>query len=844
MTTPTFESITDALAHKLLLADGAMGTMLHAQNLTVADFGGEDTNGCNEYLNISAPHAVKKVHDDYLAAGADIIQTNTFGATPVVLSEYGLESQAEAINLAAATLARSCADQFSTVEKPRYVYGSMGPTTKSLSLTGGISFADMADGYRLQARGLIQGGVDYLLLETAMDTLNLKAAYCGATQAFTELNITIPVAVSVTIETMGTMLAGQNIEALYTAVSHMNPIYVGLNCATGPDMMLPHLHALNAIARTRIAIMPNAGMPDENGHYPETPQSLAEKVKHIIELGLVNVIGGCCGTTPAHIQALSGLLALAPRTFVPKEASRISGLVAIDIVENKRPYLVGERTNVIGSKAFRELIAAEKFDEATDIARRQVNNGAHIIDVCLSNPDRDEQSDMDRFLEKCAKLIRLPLMVDSQNAKSVETAFRRIQGKCVLNSVNMEENGKFIHELAPLIKQYGAMVVIGCIEDRPAIGADEKMRIARHAYSLLKDTYHIPDEDMIFDTLVFPCATGEQSYIGSARQTIEAIRMIKTEWPNVKTVLGVSNVSFGLPLAGREVLNMVFLDEAVKAGLDMAIVNAEKMRDIADIPEDEIRLCRNLLYAVPDQTPDPIAEFAAHFREKKTTKLESNVHRTWQEQLTWNIIEGTRDGMNTALTEGLKILSPLAIINGPLMAGMDQVGQRFNANDMIVAEVLQSAEVMKSATAFLEPFMDKASRASRGKIVIATVKGDVHDIGKNLVRIIFSNNGYEVIDLGINCPAENLISAYNEHQPDAIGLSSLLVKSAQEMVHIAGELAAANIAVPLLIGGAALSLRFATEKVQPAYSKGPVHYCKDAMSGFATIQEVTGNVRV
>ncbi len=839
-------SIHEALANRVLLIDGSMGTLLQQQGLSANDFGGEKYNGCNEHLVLTRPDIVTLVHESYLKAGADIIETNTFGATPLVLLDYNLESKAYEINFAAAQLAKKACKVYSTSIKPRFVAGSMGPTTKSLSLTGGVTFNELIASYRSQAIPLINGGCDYLLLETAMDTLNLKAAYCGISEAFRDVGKSLPIAISVTIEATGTMLAGQDIEAVYYSLEHIKPLYFGINCAMGPAQMKTHIHRLATVSQFPIALVPNAGMPDANGNYQETPALFSKIIEEYLVNGWLNIVGGCCGTTPEHISRLQEVIASLPskaRINVSKnELTALAGLETLYLSSDERPYFVGERANVIGSRAFKDLISAQKFDAAADVARNQIKNGAHIIDICVSNPDRDEIADIYEVVSRLAKVVKIPLMIDSQNPKTVEIAFQLIQGKCVLNSINLENDGKTLHELMPLVKHYGAAVVVGCIKDDMALTAESKLAIAKDAYTILQTQYNIAEIDILFDPLVFPCATGDQKYLGSGKETIEGIRLIKQTFPACKTVLGISNISFGLPLAGREALNSAFLYHCTLAGLDVAIVHVEKIRRYSSLSHEEKQLCDHLLF---NQGQDPIAAFVAFYREKKTVAQTVFIH--WEtlslpDRINRHLIEGTQEYLTETMDIGLKTYAPLELVNGLLLQGMAKVGQLFNANQLIVAEVLQSAEVMKAAVTYLEQFMDQTQNSSRATMLLATVKGDVHDIGKNLVNIIFSNNGYKVIDIGIKCDAENIVAACVKHNPDLIGLSGLLVKSALQMETTAHDLKAAGISVPLLVGGAALSQTFTQTRIATAYN-GSVYYCKDAMAGLAIAMELTASAK-
>ncbi|MFM1655485.1 methionine synthase [Brevibacillus sp. B_LB10_24] len=826
MSKPSFQ---EQLCRKILILDGAMGTMLQQADLTAKDFGGEEYEGCNEILNLTRPDVIRSIHEKYLEAGADIIETNTFGATTVVLAEYDLQEKDEEINIEAARIARAAADAASTPEWPRYVAGSMGPTTKTLSLTGGVTFEGLVETYYRQAKALMIGGVDVLLLETSQDTLNVKAGGIGIRQAFSELGREVPVMISGTIEPMGTTLAGQNIEAFYVSIEHLKPVSVGLNCATGPEFMRDHLRTLADLSGCGVSCYPNAGLPDENGHYHESPQSLAAKMAAFAERGWLNIAGGCCGTTPEHIKAMAEALSgYEPRPLESKPLAAVSGIDVVYVEEDNRPLLVGERTNVIGSKKFRDLIAAGQYEEASDVARAQVKRGAHVIDVCLADPDRDELKDMENFLGYVVKKVKAPLMIDSTDAEVLELGLKFSQGKAIINSINLEDGLKRFEEVVPLIHRYGAAVVVGTIEESGmAVTRERKLEVAKRSYDLLVNQFGVKPQDIIFDPLVFPVGTGDEQYIGSALETVEGIRLIKQEMPECKTILGVSNVSFGLPPAGREVLNAVFLYHTTLAGLDYAIVNTEKLERYASIPQEERELAEALLFRTNDET---LAAFTDFYRQKKVVVKKEASTLTLEERLANYVVEGSKEGLIPDLEEALKKYAPLDIINGPMMAGMEEVGRLFNANQLIVAEVLQSAEVMKAAVAFLEPLMEKTESATKGKVLLATVKGDVHDIGKNLVEIILSNNGYNVVNLGIKVPPEQLIAACRSEKPDIVGLSGLLVKSAQQMVVTAQDMRSAGIDVPLLVGGAALTRKFTQNRIAAEYD-GLVLYAKDAMDG-------------
>src|SRR5580698_9428226 len=867
-------ALRELLSERILVLDGAMGTMLQQRNLTAQDFGGAALEGCNENLVRTRPDVVLDIHRKYFEAGADIVETNSFGGTPLVLAEYGLQTDALELNKRAATLARQAAEEYSTPGKPRFVAGSMGPTTKAITVTGGVTFEGLQDSYYVQAKGLIEGGSDLLLVETCQDTRNIKAAILALQKLGKEIGAPVPYVISVTIEPMGTMLAGQSVEAMWASLRHTHPIAFGMNCATGPEFMTDHIRTLSTLTGEFVSCYPNAGLPDEEGKYLETPTTLAAQLEKFVNHGWLNLVGGCCGTTEKHIRAIAQMVDGKKPRVRPQEAHRAvySGIETIEADDSTRPLLVGERTNVIGSRLFKNLVAEEKWEEATEIARRQVKGGAHIVDVCLQSTERDEKKDIEPFYEKLIRKIKAPVMIDTTDPTAVELALTYCQGKAIINSINLEDGEEKFEKVVPIAHDFGAAIVVGCIDEDPvqaqAFTRERKREIAKRSYELLTKKYGMAPEDIIFDPLVFPCATGDENYIGGAVETMEGIRLIKEALPDTRTILGISNVSFGLPAGAREVVNSVFLYYCTKAGLDLAIVNTEKLERFASIPQHERNLAENLLFSHPpkdvpadhsqvellsnvpadwrEQKKEQraavnqyhIGAIAEYFRtaKKKEKKLAADL--PLDERLANYIIEGTRDGLIADLerkrAEGA---SPLEIINGPLMAGMAEVGRLFNANELIVAEVLQSAEAMKASVNHLEQFMEKADTAKRGKIVLATVKGDVHDIGKNLVEIILKNNGYDVVNLGIKVPPEDLIKAFQAHHPDAIGLSGLLVKSAQQMVITANDLKDAGIDVPLLVGGAALSAKFTQQKIAPSYS-GAVCYAKDAMTGLRLMNEL------
>jgi 5-methyltetrahydrofolate--homocysteine methyltransferase len=872
MTTPEdrWGALEENLARRVLVLDGAMGTMIQQRHLTAADFGGPALEGCNENLVRTRPDVVLGIHRAYLAAGADLIETNSFGGARLVLAEYGLADDTVELNLCAARLARQAAAEFSTSSNPRFVAGSMGPTTKAISVTGGVTFSQLIDQFQEQARALVEGGADVLLVETCQDTRNVKAALIAIERLRRELGRRIPVMVSGTIEPTGTMLAGQTAEAFCASILHAGLLSVGLNCATGPEFMTDHLRTLHAMAPVRVSCHPNAGLPNEDGVYTETPESLANHLERFVDRGWLNIVGGCCGTTEAHIRLIAHMAEGKRPRACSQSAHRswYAGMELVEASDDNRPLIVAERTNVIGSQLFKKLVAGERWEEAAEIARTQVRNGAHIIDVCLQTTDRNELADIPPFYEKLIRIVKVPLMIDTTDPQAAELALEYCQGKSIINSINLEDGEEKFQRVCPIALRLGAAIIVGTIDEdklqAQAFTRERKLAVAERSFRLLTEKYGVAPGDIIIDPLVFPCATGDANYAGGAVETIEAIRLIKNRLPHVKTVLGISNISFGLPTAAREVVNSVFLYHATKAGLDLAIVNAERLERFASIPEEERRLAENLLFNTPivDSREESLRTAPEDWREQEpkqrmvinqfhigaiTERFRSAARRTVKtpaadlpldQRLSRYIVEGTKDGLKADLDRKLaEGAAPLDIINGPLMEGMAEVGRLFNNSELIVAEVLQSAEAMKAAVNHLEQFMERADEATRGTVILATVKGDVHDIGKNLVEIILANNGYRVINLGIKVPPEALISACFEHRPDAIGLSGLLVKSTQQMAITAGDLAAAGIRVPLLVGGAALSEKFTRSKIAPAYGEA-VCYAKDAMAGLRLMNRI------
>ena len=843
----TTEELRALLSERILIVDGAMGTALDRLKPTVRDFGGEDLLGCNEALNINAPHLVEEVHRSYIEAGADIIETNSFNGSPVVLSGYGLASRAREIARRSAEIARRSIDLYGGGRRV-FVMGSMGPGTKSITVTGGITFDEVSEAYKEYASGLLEGGADILVLETVQDTLNLKAALMGVRAAQDELDREAPVAVSITIERGGTMLTGQTIEALYHTISGFNLFSIGLNCAVGPAMMTDHLRTLARLSRFPVSIWPNAGMPDEDGNYSEDPDSFSEVISRFARKGYINLTGGCCGTTPEHIRAVIETVKDIPprRSVTDGHFPALAGAEALIVEDDNRPVFIGERTNTIGSRKFKRLVGQGKWDEAAEIGREQVRKGAMVLDLCTADPDGNEISGYLSVLRPLLRKVRVPIMLDTTDPAVVEAAFKAIGGKPAVNSVNLEDGGARLRHMAALAKEYGASLICGLIDDDPeagmAVGLERKMEVAEKIYRILKEEFSFPDQDIIFDPLVFPTGTGDPTYLGAAGETVKAIGRIKEIYPDCLTILGISNVSFGLPAAGREVVNSVFLYECSRESLDMAIVNTQRLKRYPSIPAEEIKLAEDVLF-IGDA--DTVSKFTKHFRDMEVSEIEDEWRDlTVAEKVSRAVTEARHTGLFENLDELCKDMNPLDIISGPLMRGMDEVGRLFNENRLIVAEVLESAEVMKGAVDHLRRFYPEgALHRSRGRMVLATVKGDVHDIGKNLVDMIMSNNGFDVIDLGIKVQSQTLIDAVRQHKPDMIGLSGLLVRSAQQMVHTASDLSAEGIDVPLLVGGAALTKKFVLTKIAPVY-EGPVFYASEAMDGLSLGNQIVDPERL
>ncbi|MEL7034724.1 MAG: methionine synthase [Cyanobacteria bacterium J06592_8] len=844
--------------HPVIIFDGAMGTNLQSQNLTAEDFGGAEYEGCNEYLVITKPEAVAKVHRDFLAAGADVVETDSFGSSPLVLAEYDLADRAYELSRKAAELARSCADEFTTPDKPRFVAGSIGPGTK-LPTLGHITYDELKASFMVQAEGLYDGGADLFIVETCQDVLQIKAALSAFEAVFAKKGSRLPLMVSVTMEIQGTMLVGTDISGVLAILEPFPIDILGLNCATGPDLMTSHIKYLSENSPFPISCIPNAGLPENIGgqaYYKMTPEEYTTAMTGFIAEHGVQIVGGCCGTRPAHIKALADAVDTTPlkersvrKNAVGEIRSPLSYTPAAASIYSAQTYeqdnsflIVGERLNASGSKKVRKLLNEDDWDGLLAIAKSQVKEGAHMLDVNVDYVGRDGERDMRELVSRLVTNTTLPLMLDSTEWTKMEAGLKVAGGKCLLNSTNYEDGEERFFKVLELAKEYGAGVVIGCIdEEGMARTAKKKFEIAQRAYQdALK--FGIPPHEIFYDTLALPISTGIEEDRENAKATIESIRLIRENLPGVHFMLGVSNISFGLSPATRITLNSVFLNEAMKAGMDGSIVSAAKILPLSKIAEEHQQVCRDLIYDNRGFegdicTYDPLTkltEIFAGVSAKDARSSASLADLPIEERLKQHIIDGERIGLDDALKVGLDAgYKALEIVNTFLLDGMKVVGELFGSGQMQLPFVLQSAETMKSAVAFLEPYMEKIEGEDedrgKGKFLIATVKGDVHDIGKNLVDIILTNNGYKVINLGIKQAIEAIVEAYEQHQPDCIAMSGLLVKSTAFMKENLAAFNAKGITVPVILGGAALTPKFVYGDCQETY-QGQVIYGKDAFA--------------
>ena len=837
---------------RVVIYDGAMGTSIHKRNPSLDDYWGKEN--CSEVLVLSRPDIIRDIHADFLRVGCDVIETDTFGGSRIVLTEFELPDRVREINVKAAQLAREVAQQFSTKDRPRFVAGSIGPSTKLPSL-GHIGFDEMVAAFEEQAAALIEGGVDVLLVETAQDLLQAKIAVIGVLDAMRKAGKRLPVTVQVTLQESGTMLLGTEIGAALTALEPLDVDVIGLNCATGPKEMNDAVRYLALNSTKEVSVLPNAGLPANVGGetvYKLAPAELAQYHKHFIQDYGVRIVGGCCGTTPEHLKAVVDAVAgIEPaKRDVKRVGAASSAYTSVPLDLEPKPLIVAEEMNTTTRvEHFRKLVQGKKYDDILGLAKKLANDGSHMLDLCCAIVGEDEKGYISSILEKIATRVPAPILVDSTEADVVEEALKRIPGRAIINSINLEDGEKRTSKVLPMAKRYGAGVIALTIdEDGMALTADKKTAIAHRIFELATKKYGLDGTDLIFDALTLPISTGQEDYRTAGIETLNAVERIKKELPSVKTILGVSNISFGLDAYPRRVLNSVFMHEAVDRGLDMAIVNYTKIYPLYKIPQEEVELARKLIYR-DESAGDPLQIYMAHFAGMKGKPATTTAHietLSIEDKLKFAIINGEKsvgDGANKKsleqlLDEALTSYSPLELINTILLDGMKTVGDLFGARKMQLPSVLDSAGVMKQAVAYLEPKMEKKGGSKKkGTIVLATVKGDVHDIGKNLVDIILSNNGFNVINLGIKQPGDTIIRAAQEHQAHAIGLSGLLVKSTLEMKYVIQDLERQKLEFPVICGGAALTRKYVEDDLRREYGNG-VFYADDAFAGLHIMEDL------
>jgi 5-methyltetrahydrofolate--homocysteine methyltransferase len=838
-------SYLEALESKVLIFDGAMGTNIQRAHLTADDFGGKALEGCNDNLVLTRPDVIQGIHESFLAVGCDVVETCTFQSTPRRLTEWGLGDKVRDINVTAARLARAACQKFSTPDHPRYVAGSVGPTgmlpSSSDPALSAISFDELSENFYQQAKALVEGGVDVLLVETSQDILEVKAAIAGFERLFGELGRRVPVQAQVTLDTSGRMLLGTDIASAMTTLEALPVDVIGLNCSTGPEHMREPVRYLTEHARRPISVIPNAGLPLNTGTgdavYPLEPDPMAEALRVFVHDFGVRIVGGCCGTTPDHLRAIvaavrgaDGKRGRAARHDVPRVSSAMR---AITLHQDPPPLLIGERLNAQGSRKVKQLLLADDYEGLVAVARDQAESGAHVLDVCVALTERGDEA------EQMAKTVKL---------LSMSVALEHVPGRAIVNSINMENGRKRIEDVLPLVKTHGAAVVALTIDQvGMAKTRDRKLEIARRIHEIATGEYGLAPSDLIFDALTFTLATGEPEWIDSAHETIEGIRLIKQELPGVFTVLGVSNVSFGLTPPARAVLNSVFLHHCVAAGLDAAIVNPAHVRPYAEIPDTERTMADDLVF---NRRPDALQRFIEHYAgasgAARETREDPTAGMTPEERIHWKIVHRQKDGIESDLDIAGVREHPVRLLNDVLLPAMKEVGDKFGAGELILPFVLQSAEVMKKAVRHLEQFLEKAEGYTKGKVVLATVYGDVHDIGKSLVNTILSNNGYTVYDLGKQVPVNTIIDKAQEVGADAIGLSALLVSTSKQMPLCVQELDRRGLTYPVLIGGAAINRRFGRRALfvegERAYEPG-VFYCKDAFEGLETMDALMDTSR-
>jgi 5-methyltetrahydrofolate--homocysteine methyltransferase len=848
----------DAVQQQVIIFDGAMGTSIQRYDLTAEDFGGEKYNGCNDYLVITRPDVIEEIHASFLEVGCRVVETCTFRSNRLTLGEYGLGDQTLEINRAAAQIARRVADRIGEeTGLPRFVAGSIGPSGKLPSSAepdlSEITFDELADLFYEQSQGLIEGGVDVLLIETSQDILEVKAAVYGIQRYFKDAGVKIPVQVQVTLDTSGRMLMGTDIAGALTTLEALELDVIGLNCSTGPEHMRAPVKYLVENSTKPISILPNAGLPlnvEGEAVYPMLPEPMAHELAEFVDWG-VSIVGGCCGTTPEHLKhVVEKVGANRPQT-PPKgvvEAVASSGMTSTPMIQNPGPTLVGERVNSQGSRKIKRLLLDDDYNGILEVARDQVEGGAHILDLCVALTEReDEKEQMEKVVKLLSMSVEAPLMIDTTEAAVAEAALALYPGRGIINGNNLENGRERIDQILPIAKKHGAAVLSMTI-DRDSGGmaktADMKLSIARKIHDIAIDEYGMKAEDLIFDALVFTLATGDAEMAGSAIETLNGIKLIKSELPGVLTCLGVSNVSFGLGTAARAVLNSVFLYQAVQHGLDMAIVNPVHITPYAEIPEEQRRLADDLIF---NRHPDALAAYIQYFEQNEVQLggkevVDPTADMSAEEALHWQIVHRKKEGVEALIDDSLTRQDAVKVLNNVLLPAMKEVGDKFGAGELILPFVLQSAEVMKKSVAYLENFLEKKEGVTKGIVVLATVYGDVHDIGKGLVKTILSNNGYTVHDLGKQVPANVIIEAAQQHNADAIGLSALLVSTSKQMPLIVNELARRGLEYPVLIGGAAINRRFG-QRIQFLEDNGApygpgVFYCSDAFEGLSVMDEI------
>ena len=836
-----------ALRERVLVFDGGMGTMIHTANLTLDDYGGKEN--CIELLNHHRPDVIRDIHAAYFAAGADAVETNTFGSMPVVLAEFGIAERGYELSRKAAEVARQAAADFATAARPRFVSGSVGPTTKSLSL-GHIAWADQLASYATQIQGLIDGGVDVVQIETQFDILHLTCAVVAARLAMERAGREVPIIAQVTIETTGTMLIGTEVAAALPVLEALEVDVVGVNCATGPDLMQEHVRFLGRTAARFVSCLPNAGIPRNVGGvatFDLTPEELCRFQESFVTDFGVNLVGGCCGTRPEHIRMLAERVGgRTPRPRPAAQPAQVTSLYsAVTLGQDPAPLIVGERANANGSKKFKELLLREDWDGMVEMAKEAIGEGAHVLDVCTAYVGRPEARDMTQVLRRFSTQVALPLMIDTTQLDVLEGALELVGGRAIINSINLEDGEPKADRICELARMHGAALVALTIDEKGmAKTAEAKLAVARRIYDIAVGRHGLTPESLLFDPLTFTIASGDEDSRQAGVATLDGIEAIKRHLPGVRTLLGLSNISFGLKPFPRQILNSVYLSEAIARGLDAAILNQAKILPLSKLDDDALRVTRDLIYDRRREGYDPLFAFIDRFGQSEAAAAGSagaDDDQPLDERLRRRIIDGKKVGIGLLLDEAMRTWKPLDIINTILLDGMKTVGELFGSGRMQLPFVLQSAETMKTAVAHLEPHMEKVEGGDKGVIVLATVKGDVHDIGKNLVDIILTNNGYSVKNLGIKVPIDQILAEAEAHKADAIGLSGLLVKSTVVMKENLELMASRGLTIPVICGGAALNRAYVESDLQESYSSGEVFYGVDAFTGLALMDELCGH---